>query len=102
MPYYVVYAVDKIDAMDVRDANRIAHRARLRTPEMALTVHVGGPMTDAKNQMIGTMLVIEAASQDVVECFIAADPYSVAGLYEHVDICPFVWGLGQPEAIAHG
>ncbi len=84
-----------------RSAPRVGRR--LRDPDgMALKVYIGGPMTDAEGVMIGTMLVIEAASQDVMERFVTGDPYSKAGIYAQVDIRPYTWGLGQPREVVYG
>lgn len=103
MPYFVVYALDKSGMSDLRATHRPAHRARLRDPDgMALHVHTGGPLTDEDGQMIGTMLVVEAASKSVVERFLQGDPYSVAGVYDRVDIRPYAWGLGQPNEVIYG
>lgn len=103
MPYFVIYALDKPDSSDIRDTHRAAHRARLRDPgDLPITFHVGGPMTDDDGKMIGSMLVVEAPSKEVVETFEHGDPYSVNGLYERVDIRTYNWGLGTPEAKIYG
>jgi uncharacterized protein YciI len=47
--------------------------------------------------MNGTMLVIEAETEEAVRAYLAEDPYMQAGLYERLEVRPFNWGLGQPE-----
>lgn len=103
MPYFIVYALDKPGMEDVRDAHRPAHRARLRDPEgQPIRVHIGGPLMDASGKMNGSMLVVEAPSQTEVKTFVAGDPYSIAGLYETVEIRHYNWGLGTPKEVLYG
>lgn len=103
MPYFVVYAIDHTDAAGLRQDHRPQHRARLRDPgEHAVKVHIGGPLLNEAGEMNGTMLVVQAAEQDTVRRFVQDDPYTKAGLYRHIDIHPFNWGLGQPKEQTNG
>lgn len=103
MPYFVVYALDKVNSSALRATHRRTHRARLRAPDgRPLNVHIDGSLTDAQGQMIGPMLVIEAARQEVVEGFVDVDPCRIAGPYDRFDILPFKWVFGQPEEALHG
>ena len=74
-----------------------AHRERLRNHDAPLKVQIGGPLLDKAGQMCGSMLVIEAEDEATVRRYLDADPYSLAGVYESVQIHRFNWGLGQPE-----
>ncbi|MCB1502040.1 MAG: hypothetical protein KDK07_20015 [Bauldia sp.] len=96
MPFYVVHALDRQGSDDVRAANRPAHRLRLREHDHPVSVRVGGPLLDDRGQMCGTLLIVEAGTEQEVAEFLAADPYVVAGLYEDVSIRGFNWGLGRP------
>lgn len=102
MAYFVVHALDKPGKAEVRSANRPAHRERLRNPDDSVRVHVGGPLLDDAEMMIGTMLIIEAVDRVSVESFVSGDPYVKAGIYETVQIHSFNWGLGQPGADRNG
>ena len=97
MPYYVVLAYDAPGKAALREETRPKHRQRLREHDFPVTVHIGGPLLDDRDSMCGTMLVIEADTLQSVELFIADDPYSHAGVYDHVSIQAFDWGLGQPK-----
>jgi uncharacterized protein len=96
MPYFVVYALDKLNREAARLDQRAAHRARLRDHGHPVSVQVGGPLLDAEGRMIGSLLVVEAASASAVEAFVAGDPYQPADVYGSVRVHPFVWGLGSP------
>ncbi|HEY4804151.1 MAG TPA: YciI family protein, partial [Paraburkholderia sp.] len=39
----------------------------------------------------------EAEGYDDVMRFVRDDPYMLAGLFEHVEIRPWDWNLGNPE-----
>jgi uncharacterized protein len=96
MPHFVVYALDKPGREAVRLERRAAHRARLRDHDHPVSVQVGGPLLDAGGRMIGSLLVVEAASQAAVEAFVAGDPYQLSDVYGSVRVHPFNWGLGNP------
>lgn len=92
MSLFVLFCIDKQDALELRLANREAHIAYVRAGDR---VKLGGPLTDDAGAMIGSMLIVEAADRAEVEAFAAGDPYSVAGLFERVEITPFKATLGQ-------
>jgi uncharacterized protein len=100
--YYAVWATDKPDARTARLQARDAHRARLREPGAhPVKVVAGGPtLSETDASMNGSLLVIEAESIDAVRRFVAEDPYRLAGVYAHVEVRPWQWGLGQPKSDA--
>lgn len=98
MPHFLVYALDAPGKAEARLAAREAHRERLRKHDAPLEVQIGGPLLDKAGQMCGSMLVIEAEDEATVRRYLDADSYSLAGVYESVQIHRFNWGLGQPEA----
>ncbi len=97
MANFMVYALDKPDRETARLTARDAHRARLRDHAHPIRVMIGGPLLDDEGGMIGTMLVVEAESMDLVRRFVAQDPYVCADVYASVAIHPFNWGLGNPS-----
>lgn len=97
--YFAVFATDKPEQQTVRQRMRPAHRAHLRDPSPhRVIVRLGGPTLDAAGGcMNGTLLVVQADSLDEVRAFLDDDPYVRAGLFEHIEIRPWSWGLGNPE-----
>jgi uncharacterized protein YciI len=91
--YFVVHALDAPGKASARAKARPEHRARLRSHDYPLTVHIAGPLLDDDGEMCGTMLIVEAADKGIVETYLAADPYSLAGVYGSVDVRAFLWGL---------
>jgi uncharacterized protein YciI len=59
--HFVVYAVDKPGAAEIRSAHRGAHRARLRDPGPGLKVVMAGPLLDEKQNAIGSLIIVDAA-----------------------------------------
>lgn len=94
MPLFVLYCVDKPNSLPLRLANREAHLAYVRGK--ADVVKLGGPMTDDAGDMAGSLLILDVADRAAAEAFTAADPYSLAGLFERVEIRPIRISLGQP------
>jgi uncharacterized protein len=88
MPLFLVLCTDKPGARDLRAATRPAHLAYLE----GRTAHVklGGPWLDeADGGPLGSMLVLEAADLAEAKAFVAADPYSEAGLFADVRVTPW-------------
>lgn len=93
--YFIVYAKDKPGHTDVRAKNRPDHVAWLK----ANSVPVAGPLlADDNETMIGSMLIVEAESLADVEAMLPNDPYAKAGLFESVEVHPWIWALGAPTA----
>lgn len=94
--FFAVMATDRPDSLALREKLRPAHRVWLREhPPHAVSVVQGGPTLDAGGSMNGTLLIVEAASLREVHDFVAADPYSTAGLFAQVLIRPWQWSLGR-------
>lgn len=98
MTYFVVFATDRPGMDEWRERLRPAHREYLRRPQPhAVRVCLGGPTLDHEGQrMNGTLLVVQASSQGEVEAFLQDDPYIRNGLFAHLEVRPWLWGLGQP------
>ena len=97
-PYFAVWASDAPGMLEARQRVRDTHRARLRDPgEHPVRVLLGGAtLDDGSAQMNGTLLVLQAEHIDDVRRFVAEDPYVREGVYQSVEVRPWVWGLGQP------
>ena len=80
----VLFCVDKPGALSVRMGAREAHLAYVRG--FGDKLRLGGPMLDDNGDMAGSLVIMEAESRAEAEAFNAADPYTLAGLWERVDI----------------
>ncbi|MAG51228.1 MAG: hypothetical protein CL405_01375 [Acidimicrobiaceae bacterium] len=79
---FVIHALDRPDAGDLRAETRPAHREYVAGFDVAL----GGPLLDGEGDMCGSLVVLEAEDLAAAEAYAAADPYAVAGLFERVEI----------------
>jgi uncharacterized protein len=97
--FYMVRALDNPGMRDVRDHFRPHHRRYLKTAlDRDVFVRLGGSTLDPQcGAMNGTLLVIEAEHIDDVMRFVENDPYARAGLFQHVEVHPWDWSLGNPE-----
>ena len=93
MPLFALFCVDKPNALDLRMATRPAHLAY--AGGFAGQMKLGGPLLDAKGDMAGSLMILDAADLAAAEAFSANDPYTKAGLWERVDIKPFKATIGQ-------
>ena len=93
MPLFVLFCVDKPDSLALRLATREAHLAYVGgfRDQMKL----GGPLLDDKDDMAGSLIILDVADRAAAEAFSAGDPYTQAGLWRRVDITAFRASLGQ-------
>ena len=100
MPLFAIYARDKPDHLETRLATREKHVAHLNG--LGDRLRLAGPWMDEGGRPAGSLVVIEAGSEQEARLFADADPYAHAGLFESVDVVPFDARLGlwaaQPDA----
>ena len=79
-------ARDKPGALDTRKANRDAHLAYIDSTGV---VDQAGPLLDAEEQMIGSLVVLDVADMAAAQDWADNDPYAKAGLFQSVDLIPW-------------
>jgi uncharacterized protein YciI len=91
MPQYLILADDYKDAyaIDRRLAVREAHLARMSVEKAKGNFVTGGAKLDDEGKMIGSMLVINAATEDDARQWVQADPYITGKVWEKVEFLPF-------------
>jgi uncharacterized protein len=47
--------------------------------------------------MNGSLVVVEAATLDAARKIAAGDPFAKAGVFESVEIRPWLWTINNPE-----
>lgn len=92
---YVIIAKDKPDSVELRMSTRSAHLEYLAAAEERLKL--AGPLLTPGDdpKPIGSMIVIDAASDAAVQLFADNDPYQHAGLFESVEIRPWKGAVGN-------
>ena len=79
-------AYDKDGALELRKANRDAHVAYLKTGN---TVQQAGPFLDEAGNMCGSLIILDVASMEAAQHWVANDPYGKAGLFKGVTLMPW-------------
>lgn len=87
MALFVLTCIDKPDSLALRMATREAHFAYARS--LPGVIKLGGPFLDAAGDMAGSLIIIEAEDLAAAKRFNANDPYTLAGLFESVDVRPW-------------
>ena len=83
---FVVTAMDKPGALDLRMATRAAHFEYVKATAM---VRLGGPYLDDKDAMIGSLVILEAPDLAAARDWAANDPYAKAGLFRSTTVTPW-------------
>ncbi|MEM1138425.1 MAG: YciI family protein [Pseudomonadota bacterium] len=91
---FCIHALDKPGSQDLRLATRQAHLDYAHGG----AVKLGGPLLDEAGEMVGSLIVIEAADLAAAKAWSADDPYTKAGLFAEVQIRPWRWVVGNPDA----
>ena len=86
---YAFRLLDKPDSAALRQRVRPAYKAYLAA--VADRIAFAGPLShDDGVTMIGSLLVIDFASRDAAQAWLADEPFTRAGLYGSVEIHAFV------------
>ena len=95
--YFIILGTDRAGSGELRQRTRPAHRAYLHGTHDGVVLRLAGPTLAADGKtMTGSMIVVEAQTQDAVERFASADPYRLADLFETVQIRAWNWTTGNP------
>lgn len=92
---YVIECTDKTGAIDIRKANREAHLMYLDSHKDRI-IAAGPLLDDSAEGMVGSLLIMDFATEAEVETFCANDPYAKAGLFDKVTYRP--WKRVYPAA----
>jgi uncharacterized protein len=86
---YTFVLLDKPDAAELRQRVRPEHKAYLAAAGERIAF--AGPLTsDDGQRMIGSLLVIDFASRDAAQAWLAGEPFTRAGLYANAAVHAFV------------
>ncbi len=96
MTYYLIYTADRPNSVPLRQDNRNDHIKWLRS-DPGVTLHIAGPWLDEDGEMRGSLLIVEANTKDIVEDWLANDPYRKAGLTASITVQPYNWIIGGPD-----
>ena len=86
---YALILIDKPLQSELRERVRPEHRAYLAAA--ANRMAFAGPFTtDDGKTMLGSLLAIDFESRDAAHAWLAAEPFTKAGLYTSISIHAFV------------
>ena len=83
---FVILGFDGPDGQTRPKIHRPAHIEKIESWNKRRRVILAGPMTDH----VGSLIVIEANSREEAEEFVREDPYTLFGVFERVEIHPFI------------
>ncbi len=92
---FMVLCYDKPDSVTLRMETRAAHLSYLK--DAGERVKLAGPLMSSgeKPEPIGSLILIDGASEMAVKLFAENDPYHTAGLFAEVEIREWKAGLGH-------
>jgi uncharacterized protein len=84
-------ARDKPGALQTRLDNRAAHLAYIAETG---NVTQAGPLLDADDGMIGSLVILDVVDMPAAHDWAANDPYAKAGLFQSVELIPWKKVIG--------
>ncbi len=93
---YALICDDRPDAGTLRADTRPAHLDHLKA--LGPVLKFAGPFLGDDGKPTGSLLVVEAASEDEARALAAEDPYAVAGLFSSVTVRRWNWTINNPES----
>ncbi len=94
---YLAICRDRPDALPLRLETRPKHLEFLENLKAKGIVKMAGPYLDDDGKPCGTVAVYDLPSKQEAEKLSSADPYSIAGLFETVEIRPYNWVINRPD-----
>ena len=97
--WYVIHASDVEDSLEARKAARPAHVERVQTLIDQGRLLVAGPMPNIDSPdpgpagFSGSTIIAEFDSLEDARLWAGTDPYVEAGVYDYVDVRPFIKAL---------
>jgi uncharacterized protein YciI len=92
MALFVLICVDHPNALERRMSVRAEHLAYVQA-NIAM-VRLAGPLLSDAGEMAGSMFIIEASDRAAVVALNASDPYTLANVFERVEIRPWKVTVG--------
>ncbi|MGE0644285.1 MAG: YciI family protein [Nitrospira sp.] len=89
---FVVIGYDGPEGEAKRKIHRSAHLQNLESLDREGRVVLAGPLTDKA----GSLLVLEFETQKEAEDFAHHDPYTVHGVFDRIEIHPFMQVFPKP------
>lgn len=94
---FALICTDKPGGLAIRKANRPEHLAYLES--LGDTLLFAGPFTEEDGQtMNGSLIVIDAESLRDARAIADGDPFAKAGLFESVEIRPWLWTIDNADS----
>lgn len=87
MPLYCFYCRDGEQNEQLRQRHLAAQREWMA--EHAENYRVAGPLTNAKGEFVGSLLIIEADDEAEARATVNEDPYLVGGVWQSIRVDRF-------------
>ena len=84
MPLYALIARDR-PGLEHRKTNRPAHLEHMAKLDAAGRIRYGGPLVNDNQDMVGSLIIIEAESLNDAKATYAKDPYVIHNVFEQYD-----------------
>ena len=85
MPLYALIAHDR-PGLEHRRDNRPAHLEHMAKLDAAGRLHYGGPLLNETQDMVGSLIILEADSLDDAKATYAKDPYVIHNVFDRYDV----------------
>ncbi|HEY5658535.1 MAG TPA: YciI family protein [Myxococcota bacterium] len=86
MPLYIYIGHDGPRGAELRKLHRPAHLASLEPLDAEGRIRHAGPLLDAGDKPVGSVILFEAESLEAARAIAARDPYVAQGIFERHEV----------------
>lgn len=95
---FVILGHDAPNTLSMRSAARPSHLDYLKTLDAEKRLYLAGPRPKAETPdssgFFGSLIIAEFSDLNAAKIWAENDPYFLAGVFEHVDVQPFIKVFG--------
>ncbi|MDT3398067.1 YciI family protein [Streptomyces sp. B1866] len=98
---WAIHCLDAPGSAPRRTAARPAHSARFREPGARPRPVLYGPLVaDDGTTAVGSLIIVEAETREEVADYVATDPFTTSGVWQHVVVHAFSPSQRSPVQLA--
>jgi len=94
---FAIICTDKPGSLQLREEHRADHRAYLEALNKKGSIAFSGPFLGKDGSADGSLIVVDVKDLAQAQAIAANDPFARCGLFQHVDIRQWLWGMNAPK-----
>jgi len=86
MPLFALIGHDHPLELKRRQSHQAAHREHMAKLDAGSRLRYGGPLMNEQEEMVGSLIILEANNLDEAKIIYAEDPYIIHNVFERYEV----------------